>query len=76
MSRRALFDRREVLVGGALATLAAAEAAARPIGAHGIAALSQGVPAGYTVGLINGVPASFNGRPVFAKPNGSSLIYL
>lgn len=61
MSRHALFHRREVLVGGALATLAAADAAARPIGAHGIATLSQGV--GAFVFTFNGQPFVFAGQP-------------
>ena len=39
-------------------------------------ALDKGVPAGYKRALINGQPATYNGRPVYAKFSGSTLVSL
>ena len=39
-------------------------------------AVIKGVPAGYSRALINGRPATFNGRPVYAKFSGSTLVSL
>lgn len=39
-------------------------------------AVIKGVPAGYKRALINGQPATYNGRPVYAKFSGSTLVSL